>query len=1002
MNAGGYMVEFYRTSDTTYVGHVSREANSPEMEVSVNFDDWTEGLIKPEQRRMLVNQLFQKVSENELSGICSGFTSVNFRCDGRNYVLTPQTNLILRILAAVFRFFKIIKGDSKVEYTLTTSFRPAFFYTPALTIPLPESPTCTITSFSTKLQSAKAYFDPFTQLATTLFQDYEPFHTWKDVKNHPRRDASQYQVVLDGDNLKGTLIDDATVTNEQKSATIKKYVEFVEKLFGKRRVDKIQTHYNFSFAEMLEKNEPLTPEIIYRLNVGSSYVVIGDVERLVWDLKQHKPLPERITSQLDKLTIPVETLDIKNTEHFAKVMELFLLSKDEYDNIFTGRTLRGKITSWYTQGDEELFKPWIDQQEFSQTCFKIPRRKAALGWDCLYEDLAMILCKKHLHQKELDGTYRVGAVIPAPREDNKPQSYYKVTSLLYNSRGILTYTLEPACPNTLLPVIKLYRSTAISPYNFDGFASFKNDFNPLNSPGYEGAHLLEKHDEEFYKKRTIPVWVGYQYLARSKLHDTPESMQEVYTLLSKANQALGLESESKYAKPTLKQFIRKYDSEFMELIQNYPKNWLTGYYKAWYLLNNCLRHAVQYNYDEHASQVVYLKGFLDEAASLVATTDEQAKLVLQAKKLLSWWNWEEKVAAKKSKYAANDKRVTDLLADVHSYELDEELKQLQQPSYTPTTIQLQTTWKKLSKWNQALFSYAKEIDEDIKQKENQNIAFVGHSLGAACAQRFLASYTALKGRIPVPGQTISARLFDDPAINNEDNEAFIEFGNQHADLLSALHAKFAIIRKQEAGDLVPQTGETHLGAVPTAAIQKKTVKWLTFNAAVLKASSKANHPHIRDNPTAHGRMFADALQKKGTKEERRTKKQHLAEFLKNSQAHAAQIKHLQQELAGDYSSTEYDACRQWEFDYPPNGKVWRELSTLWNLPLPQVIDSLVMERLRSYYSAAFRSGFFQNVIPKIMRVFAQLAFENPLGDENHGPWRLNCNSKGVLIVTETG
>lgn len=992
------MVNFFRTSDTTYVGYVCPPHGVSDVEVSVAFDGDSDDLIKPEQRRKLVNQLFTKLHPEELQGVCSGFKTVTFRADGRNFVLTPQNNIVLRVVSWVCRFFKIIKNDSKVDYSISTSYTPAFFYTPKLKLDMPDSPPVTIEGFRQTLSTSNAYFDPFTELATTLFQDYEPYHSWKDVISHPGRDASQYQLVAEGDVLTGKLIDDEEVSAQSKIDTIKLYRAFVEKQFGKHVIDRIQTHFDFTFDNMIEHALPLTPEIVYRINVGTSYVVIGDVERIVWDLKDRRELPERIKQRAKNLRVAVDSIDIKNPDHFAKIMDLFSITEYECEKIFTGRALHGIIKSWYTQGDDELFKPWIDQQEFSQTCFKIPRRTADKAWDCFYEDLAMILCKKHLHQKDPDGTYRVGAIIPAPKQENKPQAYYKVTSLLYNSRGILSYSLEPACPNTSLPVIKLYRSTAASPYNFDGFASLKNDFNPLNSPGYEGSHLLERHERDFFKRRTIPVWVGYQYLASKKLNKTRESMQEVYTLLTKANKTLFAEIDAKYAKPTLKQFIRKYDSEFMDLIQNYPKHWLTGYYKAWYLLNNCLRHAVKHDYDEQSSRVLYLKAFLDEAALLPPLTEQDRKLITLAKKLLAWWNWDEKVAKKKNKDVnkAEDAKVAELVKTLKEYENHTILS-------NGTDNELHPLWEKLKKWNLELAKYAKDKHEDLEHKENQNIDFVGHSLGAACAERFLVYYTASKGRIPVPGQTISARIFDDPAINDEDNQAFVDFGNEHADLLTALHAKYAIIRRQEAGDIVPQTGETHLGAMKTPQLLDKSVRWLTFDAAVQKASSKANHPYIRDTVTAHGRMFADAKRKIGTKELRQDKKQRVAALLKittRTAAENAQLQRLQQELAGDYKSTKYDAYRQWEFDHPPNGKIWKELYALWYLPLPSIIDSLVLERMRSYFSAAFRSGFFLNVIPKIMRTFAQLAYDNPQGDENHGPWRRNCNAKGVLVVTD--
>ncbi len=736
-------------------------------------------------------------------------------------------------------------------------------------------------------------------------------------------------------------ISDTTVNPESTQSTIKTYRDYLYKQFGESLIKRIQTHYEFDLDVMMLNATPLTPEIIYRINVGTSHIEACDIEQLALDLKNNNALPERI-----KQKIGADThlqLNPKNPSDFAELVELLRVKQEDHDKIFTGRKLHGKISSWYTQGDDTLFKPWVDQQEFTQTCFQIPNR----NWDCFYEDLAMILCKKHLHQKNPDGTYRVGALIPAPKEEGKPQSYYKVTSWIHNSRGIFSYTLEPACPGTGLAAIKLYRSTSVSAYNLDGASSYKNDFNPINPPGYEGAHLLEPYESEFFNSKTIPAWVGYHHLAKT--------CAEPAKALKAANDALISEIKAKYKKPSLEQFIRKYDSEFMELIHSCREAKLINPYKAWYLLNNSLRNTVKYKYTEESKEVKRLKSFLEQASKLPQTA-------AQASELLSWWSDAEQMPSEAEQA---------LIKELRNFEL------------TP---------HKTRDWSNYILDYAKEKKEDIASKQAQDIRFVGHSLGAACAQQFLVNYTAAKGRIPLPGHQVAAQIFDDPAINTADNNTFIAFGNKHADLLVALDAKFAIIRRQEAGDPVPQSGETHLGAAETPELQQKMNRWLRFDAALQKPSSRARDPQIRDYTTAHGRLYAGASSRHAW--QRRWIRKRLPKIQKTDPKLAIELKEiLSNNPDADYKKTNYDSRTQWNFDHPSTSRIWTDLRKQWKLPFR--FTPIYAERLRTYLSAAFRSGYFLHVLPGII---AQLGKTNPPCDTAHGDWKKHCDSKGVFVV----
>lgn len=836
---------------------------------------------------------------------------------------------------------------------------PHLFYHPKISLNQPKPPPLKISDCAEKLSVTAAYSDPFTTLSTALFQDYEPFHTWKDVKDNPYRDASKYQLVLQDDTLVAKPINDKKVSKETIQATLKTYQNYLYAQFGTAVCKRIQTHYEFSLDEMIKNATPLTPEIVYRMNIGTSYVEASDVDQLAKDLTEGNPLSNRLAKKVANTTLP-PTIDTNKPEHFEVLMNLLQVDETESKNIFTGRMLHGKISSWYTQGDESLFKPWVDQQEFLQTCLKIPKRNA----NCFYEDISMILCKKHLHQKNADGTYRVGALIPAPKKEGQPQLYYKVTSWIHNSRGIYSYTLEPATLGTSLAAIKLYRSTSVSAYNLDGAASYKNDFNPINPPGYEGSHLLEPYEKDFFAERTIPVWVGYQDLADKK-QSSPDEMR---TLLSQATNALISDIESKYIKPTLKQYIRKYDSEFMELIHACRDSGLIWPYKAWYLLNNSLRNTVKFKYDANSAEVLELKKFLEQAA-------QKPEFAQKATALLSWWNWEKREPTQAEK---------NLITDLQSHKITCSLQ-----------MSPEDAKQKLQQWSQFIHQYAVRKKEDIASKSNQSLTFAGHSLGAACAQRFLVYYTAAKGRMPLPGHTISARLFDDPAINKEDNKTFIEFGNKHADLLKAQNATFSIIRRQETGDPVPQSGEIHLGAAKTEEQQKQMYRWLRFDATLQKPSSQAKDPQIRDYTTAHGRLFAAGSPRGAWI--RSWLHTRIPQLQKTDPATAAKLsEELKKIGTADYKIIHYDSRTQWNFDRPSSGRMWAHLRALWKLPFQ--FTPIYAERLRTYLSAAFRSGFFRIFLPKFI---AQLGQNNPPDDKAHGDWQKHCDKKGVFVVPRT-
>ncbi len=921
-------LDFFRTSDTIYALEPNKVFNA---EVSVDFEKCANVIKEPYQRYKIVHELFKQMDEEAKERVRSDVLPVYFRVGERKFILHPKSNLILRIIAYFLRFFKIIKNETKIEYSITESILPWFFYKPKIAMAWPEKNLPIEAYNSEEYKSEDLYSDPFTRIAKKLFQKFEHIHSWRDVE-YDKLGGAKFQIIVENDHL--VVRDDSSVTDFQKQNAIIEYRKFVEKQFGKKIIDRIQVQYGFSFDRMIEQNQPLTAEVIYRINVGTSHVEVRDIKKLAKHLQSNrKVFPVRETLGIAKLTKNLELsgeqfsdwvngLDINKEKDFARLMSIYELTDAEKEKIFTGRTIRGKISGWYTLGDGTKFKPWLDQQEFSQVCYKIRQRTwdDKRNWHCFIEDLAFVLCKKHLYQKQEGGkSFRVGAIIPAPN------GYYKVTSWINNTRGIFSYTLEPTCKDSNLPAIKLYRSTSSSRYSLDGTASYKNDFSPINSPGYEGSHHLfnKKVETDFFNSRTIPVWVAY--------HSQPG-----YDNLKRASQELIKEIEAKCEKPTLKQFIRTHDSDFLELIHKCRKNKLITRFEQWKLLDNSLRYAVRYGFDSKTNEIKKLEAFLREVpqklkAQIEAIRDPELKakaraeaeiLIKKAADLLEWWDGPAKNKTPEER---------ELIVKLNEF------------------IANSQDGGVLKEWSDFLALKAKERKEDIASKTHQDLALVGHSLGGACAQRFMVYYSASTRRVPLPGHTLSAHIFDDPAINEEDNEAFIAFGNEHRKLLEKIKAKFIIVRRQEAGDFVPQSGEVHLGAVKNENEQK--MEWLDYDAVLQAVTSKAKSPDSRDYVTPHARKFGD-------------EDEHGVVF------------------------TRYDSHTQYQFDKPQDAQTWHKISELWELP--SRIQSDTTERVRTYFSAMHRSGILK---------INSLSEDNPEDDELHGNHAGNLDENGVLAVT---
>lgn len=413
-----------------------------------------------------------------------------------------------------------------------------------------------------------AYSDPFTKLATLDFQRYEKYYIAHD--NHDPS-TCDYRLVMVGKELQ--LIHKASplATQDGMLGAADLFLEFATKMYGAEKVDYIDHNYKLGLKSIRE----LTPEHVYRFNIGTTNHEIQDIsqEKPPGGLQRLRALYEA-TEAID----PVRPLDehsygyltinelrlLKNTlkisegpvlvqhfrdwmeplmglpldcaawspQDFNKLLKVYANSAVDNKRAFSGREIHNVLGSAYTTAEINEFKPWVDQQELTQVFEEL---KSATSWTSYQEKLSHIVVKKHLARAHPTENYRVGALIPAPPEKpGMPVRWYKVSNLVTNGY-IYGYSLESACNDPSLPAIKLYRSTASSPYALYSLSGVMNDLNFLNSPGYLGVRSLDPYDKPFFDNRSIPVWVGYQYAANNVLKSKPNQIEEEKKLLEMGN-----------------------------------------------------------------------------------------------------------------------------------------------------------------------------------------------------------------------------------------------------------------------------------------------------------------------------------------------------------------------------------------------------------------------------------------------------------------------------------
>jgi hypothetical protein len=392
-------------------------------------------------------------------------------------------------------------------------------------------------TFSAQWDSqASGFQDAFTSLAAQAFQFAESrFVSQPDFKADTRYVMGE----------RGELKLVRTSTDEENSKVIDLYSKWVIEEFGKRRALNVQDRLGFDLSQMKRRGEPLTPEHIFKMNMGLCTVDLQDLEDFYWRVTHDGKLSKReVRSRLTKGIIgrhaPDSFRDFQTQEWHNRIVDALMPTESELERAFCGRKIEGRaVAGAKTQGDGAVPDPSYDLFEL----FHIFPDLRKEDWNNYHELLAHIVVKKQLFTKGACQDWRVGLVIPAP-SDRGMKRWMVVSSVLNDNGGSLNYGLEPLRKLDPLPMIKLYRSTTFQSSQMSPMDTVAADLNPYGSPGTLNPGAGDKYELIDFDKSTIPLWMGYT------LANDPKRALSEYTRAT--GQTIAYENENDLSSKLLK------------------------------------------------------------------------------------------------------------------------------------------------------------------------------------------------------------------------------------------------------------------------------------------------------------------------------------------------------------------------------------------------------------------------------------------------------------------
>ena len=747
---------------------------------------------------------------------------------------------------------EVVKVETSLKFRMLNLFRNASKIRTLLAISELDIPTVHRDAWTGNAPLKQRLLqEPFSDAFTTVGTD--AFQRWEDDWTPHVEVNNKYQYTLRNGHVSLEANGGIPETIEQEQLnrkTVAAYKEFVIDEYGQRFLDYIQYRYDFNLDSLIADGEPLQPEHVWRMNIGVNNIEQQNIERLLLKLKQMqkalnafqgdgtvdvffdayrrnpayhhisvralrglaRQLPDYSKQTLPTITSlrahldyllgspPPETSQELDQDRFNAIVDLVRVPDTMRDRVYTGRKISHlPVTGYYTMAGRNLFKPYIDQQEALQA---FPSLEKQEDWHNFHEMLAHVICKKHLIRRHPDEKWRVGALIAAPNDADGKRRWFRVDSWVDDNRGDFNYTLVPACSGISMPHIKLYRSTASDPYNMNGWTSVEADLNPSSAPGRGDRNYGDPYELPFFRDRTIPIWVGYLMLGRERL----------------ANANKAVEKDNPFIDDTL-----SLNEKFKRCVQCVS---------AWRETTADLEKGVDALYRQ-------LLNSYDEALANNLEEAEDGTPRERIRKQKGQINHEQGVIREGRKAGTH---IPEVLSEASIEKLRRQFDRLR---------------RRADDYLHRLENYAERLKELPQYKTSTDIAFVGHSLGGAEAQRGIFHFGPELERIPLPGHRFLCYAFDGPAVSAREARAFMQFGTEHAELLKAMGQRWVIRHQFEYGDVVPMSGSYHLGSI----LKDSSLydSWLDISIEVDRPLETAEAPEIVYLPT-HGRRTGQAIE----------------------------------------------------------------------------------------------------------------------------------------------
>jgi hypothetical protein len=700
------------------------------------------------------------------------------------------------------------------------------------------------TYFDLKLIEDSA-LDPFTQMTIAAAQQLESNYSAPDGFT-PHDDPYVFTVERGNLRLKArAALTDADQPGMQEA--LNAYRVWMDAEYGDEKIATCGRRYGCS----LDEAQALTPEHVFRFNIGVNDIDMGDLNGLLIKLADKHSLTEREErgvkiAKLDDIA-GIRDASQLNPEQFARLCGVF--EPEDPRILDSGRQIYEESGSCYATAGLEERKPWIDRQEMRRI-FPLLAKKE--NWELFYEKSVFTAVKMHLFRENIDGALQVGNLLPAPADSQGGSRWYRVSSFASNGYGIVSYTLESACNDLSLPMIKLYRSTASDGYQFESNASMFNNANPLNSPGYHGTGAADPYEKPFFEKMTIPLWVLYLDKAGKLLDQGEQHADEVNELLKSATGILREQAEAPLKNKSFKAILRSNDAILNDLYMDrhdYQRS-IGVYWDEEYQYADLYRKVVtryihsdvppdmnSEKIDSESLQKLllthphYCKPNSQYRTRIQTLVDDLARHIIVA----------QPSSAEQQEFNAINKELLIPLANYQvQYEKDQDPKHL-------------------GEWIRSLYDHAKQLGELPKLKEQRNIVFAGHSLGGACAQAQFYHLLGETGRVAVPGSKVALKLYDSPKINTDDNVAYKAWAKNHRAIIEEYGVGIEICHYTEKGDFFPMGGEEHLGATTSKAERDELGQCIAFTGLRRERLPDAKEPTIAQAQTGHETQFSQGV-----------------------------------------------------------------------------------------------------------------------------------------------